>query len=643
MKTEMAEPTTTSTIVSPTSSAINNIAQTAQEPTAPVIAGPSSAQLSNAAIGVKDETMADASEDDEETEEEAVEREIDELIVGAKEACRFLEHDDRNGQLQCMCVSGDTCGTGQQIWRKVISDFFGRNKKNAQQIPELYQVIWCRKHYQRGAYQKGRPGAVATSGKQSSLGKITWIVVQLLFFEKWRPDCRYSIGFNEKEKKRLKVANGGRVPLSKTPKGKGKTGRTNVKTEKDAPIDVVRSYQKYIGDNKTTRDCLLVVNEMKYDVEDDNTTYLPGLEFLAEVDDNFELPRRVKKTDPASKDDDSANGKDGSKDDANEGDKDEDNETDDEGTADDSHGTPGDTSITEAAEGGDTEIDDLENTSSRRTVGMSRTEGPSRLDKRPGFIADRRKHGHSRPAKIYPMTPNAFTSVNTSDAMSPEYSSSDDDDGKYELDDTSYPPDDPRNPIRQQVMRMRMEYLANKTLAHHKATGRGRSPGTPLSVSSAGSTAQAINDLLRLQRNSKPIDSPSITPVASGSDSASTYCVYVPKEDIPLALEQLSNEEQDAVDGLILLKNRVRPDKRKSAIRGSAVDFRPQSHPLPVSYNHSAFKDATPSSSRSGSLKRRHTSDGNGRDARFRRRGLPMERPIKRIRARSCERSLYLE
>ncbi|KAI9694760.1 MAG: hypothetical protein M1822_000376 [Bathelium mastoideum] len=552
--------------------------------------------------GSKNETTSDTS-DEEESEEEAIERECDELKTAAKDACHFIEHDDRNGKIRCMCVSGDTCGTGQSVWRKVISDFFGRNKKNAQQIPDLYQVIWCRKHYQRGAYQNHKPTVEAESGKLASLGKITWIVVQLLLIEKWRPNAIYSIDFSEKEKKRLKAANGGRPAPPKAPRGQGKTGRLNHKSNKDAPIEVLRANEKYLGHGKTLKDCLRVVNEMKYDVEDGDTVYLPGIEFLLEVDENFEMPRKIKRTQTPSKKDGPSGGQGPSNGDDRDGDDYENREGDDDDAAGDSYEGPTDTPMTDPVGTPDMEADEYDGTSIQSTPPptdcengqTSYGEGPSRSNGKPHCIANGKEHVYSHTDGTYTMHSRGFTAVNAADGHPIDYSSSYVED-KQGPDKAQYPPDHPRNPIRQEVMHMRAELLAQQALgvsplsteaSHSYPYGLGRSDGIttiPMvhdarrstSVSSSEHSPKAFHDLLKLRRSGKPIDPQSTEHGFANLYSTVTRPTLGAREQLNrLTPEILSDTEANAVNGLLSLKGERGVSPHQLERPSSMADFRP--------------------------------------------------------------------
>ena len=52
------------------------------------------------------------------------------------------------------CKAVPDCHTGSSHLRKVISQYFGRNKRETRSIPEEYWEKWCRKHYQRFRYRR---------------------------------------------------------------------------------------------------------------------------------------------------------------------------------------------------------------------------------------------------------------------------------------------------------------------------------------------------------------------------------------------------------------------------------------------------------------------------------------------------------
>ena len=668
-----------------------------------------------------DTAMSDESndeEEEEETEEEEIQREIAELIQAAKDACRYIDNDDRHGRVQCMCVSGNACGTGQTVFRKVISDFFGRNKRNAQQIPEIYQVIWCRKHYQRGAYQNHKPSAKANSGKLASLGKITWIVVQLLLIEKWRPNCTYTIALSEKEKKRLKAANGGKPTQPKAPRGQGKTGRTNVKGDKDAPIEVVRSYQKHLGENKSLQDCLRTVNDMKYDVEEDITAYLPGVEFLAEVDDDFKVPRKGKKSSAVDKDDeDTPDGQgrsnnDHENDSENEGDNEE-NGGESDYTGNQSYGAPSGSHMSYSTQTPNLEVDkDYDDFSGQNTPTpllcsggrVFCDENPERFSIKHNFVADKKGCGYSL-AQMRNNLSAGFTAVNEMEPNSPRYSPQESE-SEHGQNEREYHPDDPRNHIRREVMNMRATMLAQQGLIGPKSAAPPSPPNThtpahltmsPVSAPrSRGSEASmsdgffekssnAIRDLLKLRRFSKPIDPEPVDFSRSASPIAEMHSTpSMTQRPISPSSEVLPESEAKAVEGLLLLKRDHGLITHQLELQQNVADFRPSTvyddynvEPFPIapkpvlSKDRSSFQLPRPSNAVSfsdgarpypsstdpsrfalgftpGSRKRRHVSDeGDNTHSCRHDPHLPTERASKRIRiARPSlidERSLYWE
>ena len=50
------------------------------------------------------------------------------------------------------CQAKRPCLLRESEFRKVISQFFGRNRTCTREIPEDYWILWCRRHYQRNRY-----------------------------------------------------------------------------------------------------------------------------------------------------------------------------------------------------------------------------------------------------------------------------------------------------------------------------------------------------------------------------------------------------------------------------------------------------------------------------------------------------------
>ena len=83
------------------------------------------------------------------------------------------------------CRSNQEYGPSTQNSRAIISDFFGRNKNNFQQIPKKYIVLACRKDYQTMRYNN--------DAKAYALIKLSYIALMLEKLEQFAPDARYHV------------------------------------------------------------------------------------------------------------------------------------------------------------------------------------------------------------------------------------------------------------------------------------------------------------------------------------------------------------------------------------------------------------------------------------------------------------------
>ncbi|KAF2861933.1 hypothetical protein K470DRAFT_269460 [Piedraia hortae CBS 480.64] len=85
-----------------------------------------------------------------------------------------------------MCSTGMTYMTGSTYKRRAISDHFGRNKKQAKEIPPHVWQTFCRKCYQHMHDSKSK------SKKQMFEWKMGCMIEQLTRFSAWRPDIRFT-------------------------------------------------------------------------------------------------------------------------------------------------------------------------------------------------------------------------------------------------------------------------------------------------------------------------------------------------------------------------------------------------------------------------------------------------------------------
>lgn len=195
-------------------------------------------------------------------------------------------NDDDDDQIErefiCMNDEYSKCRTGQYtlaLSRKVISDHFGRNKACTRDL--LNWPLFCRKHYQRATYNK----------ELWQMRKVKLILRQFDIIEAEYPGTTYDITLKKAEEDRLnefsrKIASGMNVRdaaavVAPVP---GKTF--------EAPIDVLRELDQYIGKGKTmqeVQDAMDVVLQM---LELKETEQVPSIEFLPQLPGKMSTPKK---------------------------------------------------------------------------------------------------------------------------------------------------------------------------------------------------------------------------------------------------------------------------------------------------------------------------------------------------------------
>ncbi len=196
----------------------------------------------------------------------------------------------------------DNCQTGQfelGQTRKVVSDYFGRNKRETKQIPRW--ITYCRKHYQRCSY----------NNDSYKFLKLELIRTQFEIIDAWRPGKRYKITLSKKNLERLSAyykecATAPRsmrqrilAPRPKTPDEKTTTNEKGKAKDKDkepedpeTPMNVLLDLQRFLGDDKSKQDAEAFVNFLEQLMNEEVVSHLPHVEFL---------PHMEPKTSPALK------------------------------------------------------------------------------------------------------------------------------------------------------------------------------------------------------------------------------------------------------------------------------------------------------------------------------------------------------
>ena len=109
--------------------------------------------------------------------------------------------------------SNRNCNTGQ-TWherkthgRKVVSDYFGHNKKATNLIDQDVWHYSCRKDYQREKYKVDRRCEKQESTLPMCEWKLKLIKKQLVRIQLWRPEAKFKVQLNSKAKNREDVYN----------------------------------------------------------------------------------------------------------------------------------------------------------------------------------------------------------------------------------------------------------------------------------------------------------------------------------------------------------------------------------------------------------------------------------------------------
>ena len=182
----------------------------------------------------------------------------------------------------CMNDEYSKCRTGQYtlaLSRKVISDHFGRNKACTRDLTDW--PLFCRKHYQRATYNK----------ELWQVRKVKLILRQFDVIEAEFPGTTYDITLKKSEEDRIndfsrKIAQG-----MSTEEAAAAVAPVAGKAF-EAPIDVLRELDQYIGKGKTmseVKDAMDVISQM---LQEKETESVPAIEFLPQLPGRIATPKK---------------------------------------------------------------------------------------------------------------------------------------------------------------------------------------------------------------------------------------------------------------------------------------------------------------------------------------------------------------
>jgi hypothetical protein len=179
------------------------------------------------------------------------------------------------------------CRTGQYtmiLSRKVISDHFGRNKACTRDITDW--PLFCRKHYQRATYNKGK----------WQIRKLHLIYKQFDVIEALFPGTTYDIQFKKSEEARLNAYarkfSSGNMSEAEAARACAPIAGKHF----EAPIAILRELDLDVGKVKTIKQVKDVTEKILQQLNDGATEQVPAIEFLPNLPGKMVSPKRAPKT-----------------------------------------------------------------------------------------------------------------------------------------------------------------------------------------------------------------------------------------------------------------------------------------------------------------------------------------------------------
>ncbi|KAI9716963.1 MAG: hypothetical protein M1828_007477 [Chrysothrix sp. TS-e1954] len=181
-----------------------------------------------------------------------------------------------------VCVIEGCEGTDQK--RKVVSQFFGRNKSATMNLPDAIYMPMCRRHYQRTAYKDKQRGKWCS--KQAQMVARVFDAI-----DKKGVEQRWTIKTSKGIKDTLDDDNerNAAAPRNKKPKRSEASNLTNSQREKlqdlEAQCPEARKLLHLCGQNKSTKEATEALTELhQASMKEDMPDELIHFEFLAQID-----------------------------------------------------------------------------------------------------------------------------------------------------------------------------------------------------------------------------------------------------------------------------------------------------------------------------------------------------------------------
>ncbi len=165
----------------------------------------------------------------------------------------------------CQANDGDGCYLASTDHRKVVSQYFGRNKRCTQLLTDDLWLVWCRKHYQQRRYNLQQEGTW-------HLKKLELVRIQIERFEKRTKIHCWDITLHKTERILLDRENAAAVLLGARPSA--------------SPV-WERFLEPYLGRNKTYAQLYVVLRVIEAEFQtaafvarDNKDKDMPAIEFL---------------------------------------------------------------------------------------------------------------------------------------------------------------------------------------------------------------------------------------------------------------------------------------------------------------------------------------------------------------------------
>ena len=172
---------------------------------------------------------------------------------------------DRTIDPRCQANDGDGCYLASTDHRKIVSQYFGRNKRCTQLLADRLWLVWCRKHYQQRRYNLQQEGTW-------HLKKLELIRIQVKQFQDFSDIVCWAITLHKTEQILLDKENAAAaVPGAKPPA---------------SPV-WERFLEPYLGNNKTYEQIYAVLRVIESEFQaaaflarDNKDKDMPAIEFL---------------------------------------------------------------------------------------------------------------------------------------------------------------------------------------------------------------------------------------------------------------------------------------------------------------------------------------------------------------------------